>query len=136
MSKRIIKNFLSSDVNPKFGDYILFQEYVQGNRVNNEYTAIVSKPKLVIYLGVFVADQTLGFNYIEWINDNHFVKIEGTNYKEIKEVGEIQSHIEWGDYIDILGHWSSRPNWKEILSAYRNQNTDEIISASQFKLTK
>lgn len=70
----------------------------------------VSKPILVIYLGYFVVDQTIGFNYVRWINENR------------DEVVGIDNHIEWNDYIDIIGHWKGKPNWKEIIKCYRNEN--------------
>lgn len=105
----------------KFGDYILFQDYKYDYKTKS-YN--VSKPKFVIFLGYFVADQTLGFNYVKWVNENH---TECINDECIgKEVREINSHIEWDDYIDILGHWVNKPNWKEIISKYRLMNTNEI----------
>ena len=115
-----------SNSNLKFGDYILFQKYDYLHDYN-EYK--ISKPILAIYLGSFIADQTLGFNYVKWNNDNHSVYITNkhvTNYRVCKEVEKIESHIEWNDYIDILGHWIYKPKWKEIIQAYRKQNLDLI----------
>lgn len=119
--KRKLKTFINStELKLKFGDYILFQEYTSDN-----YNFNISKPILAIYLGNFIADQTLGFNYVRWNNDNHIVYITNenvTNYPTIKEVEKIESHIEWSDYIDILGVWGDRPIWRQIISKYRNQN--------------
>tara|TARA_R110000772_G_scaffold20466_2_gene56794 strand:- start:88462 stop:88878 length:417 start_codon:yes stop_codon:yes gene_type:complete len=130
--KRKLKTFISSSINLKlkFGDYILFQEYTSNNNNNNNNNFNVSKPILAIYLGMFVADQTIGFNYVKWNNDNHTVYITNehvTNYPTVKEVEKVESHIEWSDYIDILGVWENRPGWKQILSKYRNQNTDMSV---------
>ena len=125
-----------SNSNLKFGDYILFQKYDYLHDYN-EYK--ISKPILAIYLGSFIADQTLGFNYVKWNNDNHSVYITNkhvTNYRVCKEVEKIESHIEWNDYIDILGHWTYKPDWKEIIQKYRKQNLDLIINENNIILEK
>ena len=125
-----------SNSNLKFGDYILFQKYDYLHDYN-EYK--ISKPILAIYLGSFIADQTLGFNYVKWNNENHSVYITNkhvTNYRVYKEVGKIESHIEWNDYIDILGHWTYKPDWKEIIQKYRKQNLDLIINENNIILEK
>lgn len=118
MNKRKLNTFLNNRL--EFGDYILFQEY---KYTDKEYS--VSKPIFAICLGSFIADQTLGFNYVKWINENHTVYITNefvTKYPVCKEVDKIESHIEWHDYIDILGHWKEKPNWKQIIKSYRQQN--------------
>lgn len=105
----------------RFGDYILFQEY---KWVNQQYE--VSRPILAIYLGSFPMDQTVGFNYVRWVNENRYTY--HTEYPKVKvfnEVKEIEYHIEWSDYIDILGFWKHKPTWKEILAAYRKLNLSE-----------
>lgn len=98
-----------------FGDYILFQEY----KLHGD-TYTVSNPILVLYIGAFVADQTIGFEYIKWNKDY------------ANKMNEIGTHIEWNDYIDVLGVWKRKPNWKEILKAYRNQNTKQVIGCNDF----
>lgn len=111
----------------KFGDYILFQKYTHKHKEDYE----VTKPILAIYLGAFVADQTIGFNYVRWNNDNHTVYVTNeyvTKYPTCKEVDKIESFIEWDDYIDILGSWEIRPSWKEILVAYRKQNVQQTVN--------
>jgi hypothetical protein len=55
-----------------------------------------------------------------------------TNYPTFKEVEEIENHIEWRDYIDILGQWKNKPNWKEIILAYRTQNTKSKMQKDMF----
>ena len=62
------------------------------------------------------------------------VKIEGEEF--YKEVEKIESHIEWNDYIDILGHWTYKPDWKEIIQKYRKQNLDLIINENNIILEK
>lgn len=129
-----LNTFINNLSELKFGDYILFQEYKQDryDKDNKQYIIKVSKPILVIYLGYFVADQTVGFNYIRWNNDNHMVYNKTfPTLKDVKEVEEIQNHIEWNDYIDILGHWKNKPNWKEIISYYRNQELKEEIGENE-----
>jgi hypothetical protein len=134
--KRIINKFIGGTSKLEFGDYILFQEYVQGLHDGIQYHCTISKPIMAIYLGCFIADQTIGFNYVRWNNDRHSVYITNeyvTRYRTCKEVKEIESHIEWCDVIDILGHWKQKPNWKDIIKSYRKQNTeinmksDEIV---------
>ena len=115
----------------EFGDYILFQEYEQDKHDGIQYHYKVSKPILAIYLGRFIADQTLGFNYVQWINENRIVYV--TKYPTYKEVSGIEQHIEWNDYIDILGHWKQKPNWKEIIKSYRQQNLKQSVSAYEIK---
>lgn len=46
-------------------------------------------------------------------------------------VEEIEYHVEWDDFIDILGHWENKPNWKQILEKYRLQNTKEFVKESE-----
>lgn len=107
----------------EFGDYILFQEYIFEN---NKYR--ISKPILAIFLGYFVADQAIGFNYVKWCNDKHKVCIKnkiGYCFSN-EQVEKIDFHIEWINYVDILEHWKNKPNWKNILLAYRKQNKDVI----------
>jgi len=98
----------------KFGDYILFQEYQDRN-----YKGVfkVTKPIFAIYLGFFVADQAFAFNYVKWVNENR------------EEVYDIDNHIEWSDYINILGIWKVKPTWQEIISKYRNQEIDEYVDS-------
>jgi hypothetical protein len=103
-------------------------------RNNRALNPNAPKPKLVIYLGCFVADQTIGFNYVQWINENHIIKINNEyikNYKTKKQVDDINCYIEWSDYIDILGYWNHKPTWKEILPTYRKQNINEYIKSDE-----
>lgn len=133
MEKRKIKKFLSSE-KFKFGDFLLFQEYKYKFGCRTDYQYKVSRPILAIYLGHFVADQTAGFNYVKWVNENHGVKITNehvADYIVREEVDGIHQHIEWDDYIDILGRWEYRPSWKEILTAYRKKNTKEEMSSDE-----
>ena len=95
-----INTFIKNIDKLKFGNYILFQEYIHEK---------ISEPILAIYLGCFVADQTLGFDYVKWNNENR------------ENIVKIECHIEWMDYIDILGHWKNKPNWKQIIKKYRKQ---------------
>ncbi len=109
--------------NVQFGDYVLFQEYVR-ETVDGKYIFNISKPIFGIYLGCFVADMALSFNYVKWINEKRFDYITNDYVKNCpvcREVSDIASHYEWYDYTDILGIWKVRPTWKEIISKYRNQ---------------
>lgn len=127
-----LNTFIGHDMH--FGDYILFQEYRQGKFEKDQFHYEISKPILAIYLGCFVADQTIGFNYVRWNNDNHTVCHSNeyvTNYKQCQQVLGVEDHIEWDDMIDILGYWENKPNWKEILKSYRKQNTNQKISSDE-----
>lgn len=117
---RKIKTFVDNIDQLEFGNYILFQEYVQKDYNGICYNYEISKPILGIYLGYFIADQAIGFNYVKWCN-----------YKK-SEVQNIDNHIEWNDYIDILGIWKNKPNWKQIISEYRKQNEEKVISENEF----
>ena len=116
----ILNTFIRSR-NIKFGDYILFQEYEQDKYIDGQYNYRVSKPIMCIYVNSFAADQTIGFNYLKWLND----------YTYMDDTPELKTHIEWVDYINILGHWSSRPTWKEILKAYRTQNIKTLVNSNE-----
>ncbi len=133
MKKRKLRRY--SDVRDiEIGDFILFQEYKQSDHDGKEYSYEISKPTFAIYLGMFIADQTIGFNYVKWVNDKRIVKLSNehvTDYKDIKQVDGIEYHVEWNDYLDVLGHWKSRPNWKEIIKAYRKQNVKEQILSNE-----
>lgn len=134
-SKRKLKTFIKHK-NMEFGDYILFQEY-EYSHDTPEAKYLVSKPIMAIYLGIFVADQAVGFNYVRWNNDNHteFVTNEYvTNAPICKQVGGIENHIEWDDYIDILGYWKKKPKWKQIIKSYRKQNLRQQINNNDFKI--
>jgi len=107
----------------KFGDYLLFQEYIP---VLDGGKYVISKPKLVIYLGFFVTEtldvrQALGFDYVEW----------GNNNRDYNEVRKVENHIEGTDYIDILGHWKNKPSWRDIIKSYRNQNIKEAVDSDE-----
>lgn len=114
MKKRKLNTLLNNLADLTFGDYILFQEYRQGEHDGVQYKANVTSPIYAIYLGCFIADQTVGCNYIRVLNDRHDGLIQ---------YSKIEMHIEWMDFIDILGHWKNRPDWKKIIKAYRTQNT-------------
>jgi hypothetical protein len=127
-------NTFGDESNLEFGDYILFQEYTQDKHDGVQYHYKVSKPILAIYLGYFIADQAIGFNYVRWNNERHTVYVTNEHvmrYPVCKEVSGIEQHIEWSDYIDILGHWKKKPNWKEIISAWRSENLNENISSNE-----
>ncbi len=130
---RKLKRFCEAD-DLEFGDYILFQEYERGSHDGTQYNYKVSKPILAIYLGYFAADQTMGFNYVIWNNQRHTVYITNqyvTNVGVCKEVDGVHQHIEWNDYLDILGHWNVKPKWKEIMVAYRKQNANTIANSDE-----
>lgn len=134
ISKRKLNSFLRGTSKLEFGDFILFQEYEQDKHDGKQYGYKVSKPIMAIYLGCFFADQTLGFNYVRWNNDKHTVYITNEHVKKYpvcKEVEGIEQHIEWSDYIDILGHWKTKPTWKGIIQSYRQQNLKQIIMSDE-----
>lgn len=95
------RTFINEFKNLAFGDYILFQEYDKNGDVSN--------PIMAIYLGYFTYDQTVGFYYVRWRNENRLIETQP----------KIEEHIEWDEHINILGHWSEKPNMKEIMESYR-----------------
>ena len=44
---------------------------------------------------------------------------------------KIETFAEWMEYGDLLGKWKYKPNWKEMLSAYRNMNKDSITHSDE-----
>ena len=133
--KRELKSF-SSLPNIKFGDYLLFQEYERDVYKDGYYHYKVSKPILAIYLGCFIADQTIGFNYVRWNNENRIIYITNenvTNYPTNSQVEKIESHIEWDDIIDILGHWEQKPKWQDIIKSYRQRNLKQYVCSTELK---
>lgn len=131
-----ISRFIGRENKLEFGDYILFQEYEQSKHDGKQYIYKVSKPILAIYLGSFLADQTLGFNYVRWNNDNHTIYITNehvTRYPMCKQVDSIEQHIEWNDYVDILGHWKQKPKWREIIKSYRQQNLNQYMKSDEIE---
>lgn len=114
--KRKLNSFIKNVSKLSFGDYILFQEYSKRkwDEPTKQYIYEITDPILAIYIGWICVDQTIGFEYILWHNNNK------------ESISTVLSHIEWNDYIDILGHWSKMPNWKEIKPCWKNRNFDKI----------
>lgn len=109
-----LKTFLKSR-NTQFGDFLLFQEYKKHHYDNEKklWCYSVSKPIYATYLRCYVVDQTIGFDYLRYMKDcNDDIPMESF----------WGSHIEWDDYINILGHWKSRPSFKQLLKAYRKED--------------
>ncbi len=134
MEERKINTLINHSAKLKFGDYLLFQKY-EYDYDYKEYS--ISKPIYAIYLGCFVADQTIGFNYVKWINENHNIRVTNqyvTNHRVGKEVEPIEHHIEWDDYIDILGHWNNKANFNDLIKSYRKSNPETRIIRDGFNV--
>ena len=108
----------------KFGDYVLFQEYIQTsyNKEEKQHYYQISKPIYAIYLGHFFADQTIGCNYVKIINPNKTVKRTITVKDQTFDVynakeAELYNHIEWTDYINIIDIWKYKPSFSELRKA-------------------
>lgn len=97
-----------TSANIRFGDFILFQEYKRLEYDGKQYDYVRRKPCLAIFLGWFVADQTIGFEYTPWRND-----------ARMWEFSTIEHHIEWDNYTELIAHWKHKPSWKEILPEMR-----------------
>lgn len=124
-----INTFLNKCKYLRFGDYILFQEISKHRREGDNHYATISKPILAIYLNSDGFDQTAGFYFVKWINECRTLTSEA-GYKYIPEP-EIKLHVEWDDYINILGWWHHKPNWKEIIKAYRRMEAPREIDVSE-----
>lgn len=113
-------NIFSDTMNKlKVGDIILFQEYKSGKGS----TFDVSKPIYAIYLGMDVYDMACVMKYIA-------VPKEFNTSQEILQ----QEHIEWSNFIDILGYWKGQPKLKNLLKAYRKYYKSNIIDSNQVKV--
>ncbi len=121
MNKRKLNTFIKSSKDWKFGDFIIFQEYSEReyDYVEKQYNYKISRPITGIFINNFVADQTIGFDFIKWTRDFP------------KDQASISCHIEWSDYIDVLGHFKYKPTWKEMLKCFRTQNFDKIIKSNE-----
>lgn len=116
MSECTLDTFINHNPFPKFGDFILFQEY------GEKY---VSKPIFVIFIGTEVWDQAVGFYYLKWTK-------EPMKFGQfIDPVKSIRSHVEWDEVINILGHWDHRPNFKELLFAYRKYEKRSVVPSEE-----
>jgi len=107
----------------RFGDFILLQLYKrQGYDRNIEcYRYEIMKPTLALFLGLMPCDQTIGMEYVPWLKN------------DFNRSPELEQHVEWDDYIDILGHWSDRPTFKELRNAFRKQMPIGVILESSIK---
>ena len=90
------------------GDYFLFQTYKDVNNCGDNMH--IFEPELAMFIGYIFVDQAIGCRYIPWVKDGYV------------EDAEIEDHIEWYDFMDILGHWDHKPSYKEIITAYRKKN--------------
>jgi len=126
--ENILNTFISCSKNWKFGDIILFQEYKQQSydNENKRYDYKVGKPKLVSYLKSEVCDQTIGFDYIEYKGDFFWEKSE--KKRDMYPENTKGIHVEWDDYINILGYWKSMPTFRELLSVYRKYETKKMVN--------
>jgi hypothetical protein len=106
-----INTLINSEHTPRFGNFILFQEYVP-NEIDNNISYEVTRPILAVVLDIFTASQTIGFHYIRYIPDFS---------KSMFNTPKVESHIEWNEYIDILGLWTHKPSFKEYRDAARNR---------------
>lgn len=84
--------------NLQFGDFLLFQTVEKG---------IKSKPIFAVILGEEIFDQTVGFDYCEWTK----------SFSNSQAV--VRTFILWNNNLIVLGHWTKRPTFRELLSAYR-----------------
>lgn len=107
-----IKTFTDSAIEKPFGfgEYILFVEYSNFNSETQTFES-VSKPTLAIIVDEWICDMAIAFDYVVWSNFNRRNSNNATK--------EILTHIEWNDFIDILGRWENKPTYKEMLEAYR-----------------
>ena len=127
MSKKIVRTLIGFEEELKFGDFILFQNYNNVGIENGQIKYEVDKPAFGIYIEEISTKGSIGFEFIRWRNNNR--------NNEIREKF-VESYIEWEDFVDILGHWNHRPSWKEMLKAYRKQNTEKITFSGQITTGK
>jgi hypothetical protein len=119
---RRLNTFIEGGLDMKFGDFVLFQEYGQLQHDGTQYHYSVSRPVLAVFVSVQPCDQTVEMVYMPWQNVNRFGAYP-----------RLGAHAEWSNYIDILGRWSHRPTWREILKAYRTLNLCERVVSDQMR---
>lgn len=93
----------------KFGDILLVQE-----SVNEKY----KQPKLICVVAVDVWDMACTIFYVDY---KSFEQYFMNNKKLDKLEPEIIAFPEWGNSMNVLGHWKGMPDFKELLKTYRKQ---------------
>ena len=98
--------------NWEFGDFILFQHIINGQKI--------SRPILGIFTSFTVWDMALVLNFVQkrraWTYSHEVITNPDINYKML--VGHLDDEIEtiqfWTDNIKVLGHWKSKPSIKQL----------------------
>lgn len=95
----------------KMGDFILFQHITDKT---------ISRPILALFVGYSMWDMALVMNYVEvprayYYSDKY--KIDD-HFGDGEYIGHLDPEIEtiqfWTDNIKILGHYKSKPTFKEL----------------------
>lgn len=116
----------------KFGKHFLFQTVTRPMKGNG----VMSKPIMGTFVDYGIADQALEYKFIlptrtwetNYLNRTKFPNDTRLYDRDI----EIDSVIEWDDYIYIFGMWDKFPDWKEMKVAmketfyYRLSRQDKI----------
>lgn len=113
-----INTLIEGEHIPRCGNFILFQEYNPTYKVDRKNAYKVSRPILAVVLDTFVADQTVGFNYVKYVPDFS---------ERPSNTPVVDCHIEWSTYIDILGLWTQKPSFKEYRDAARNRERKNFV---------
>lgn len=118
----------------KFGDYILIQHIIDGQKI--------SRPMYGIFTNFTVWDQALVLQFVQpkraWTHHHSYYykyndqKFENSYYLDDDEVTAIQF---WTDNIFVLGHWKSKPNRAQLREALskeirpKYEIRDEMLSS-------
>ncbi len=119
-------DFIGNKLSPSIsGQYFLYETLTCGER-NDGHKAILTYPKLGIYLDCYAADQTIE---VEWFdtrrsweyNIEYEIPLsDGRMYHNIAADmrTELKYIVLWSDSMMVYGLWNSKPDWKKLRQAY------------------
>lgn len=94
----------------QFGDWFYFRHLWQPAEFNG--SIFLSRPILAIFLGHTVWDQALVVTFVEVLRGRT---------KLLNQEPDTESIAIWSDNIVLLGHWKSRPTFRQIREAGRSK---------------
>lgn len=114
--KELPKNFklpdywMNYEEKPKFGDWILFRRICKRG---------IGRPILALCVGHTIYDQSLVLEYVEnyrgFHHNSELLNLStGCYYPVSDNDRKVENVIFWFDDIQILGHWKSKPSFRQL----------------------
>jgi hypothetical protein len=85
----------------------------------------ITQPILCKWVSLHAIDQASCYSFIIPWRSFHFFTYPNADALEFSEPWCVNNPpklypiIEWNDWINVLGEWDKKPNWKELLPAFR-----------------